>query len=169
MNTLTLTPSRAPAHTSSAPSSPGRGLGLLLVAEALLSFAPVLILGAAIGWPASLDKPAAEQLAAIGANADAVALGYGLYLLYSILVAPVMIGWQLDHDQPRGVLVVIGATLLLAVAAATAGVALLCRRHQARSLCLDVAGVLAFVGITVSILIEPDQMVRLVTLSNPPD
>ncbi len=92
MNTMTLTPSRAPAHTSSAPSSPARGLGLLLIAEALLSFAPVLILGAAIGWPASLDKPAAEQLAAIGANADAVALGYGLYLLYSILVAPVMIG-----------------------------------------------------------------------------
>ena len=55
-----------PAHASSAPSFPARGLGLLLIAEALLSFAPVLILGAAIGWPASLDKPAAEQLAAIG-------------------------------------------------------------------------------------------------------
>jgi hypothetical protein len=92
MNTMTLRPTRTPAHTSSTPSSPARGLGLLLIAEALLSFAPVLILGAAIGWPASLDKPAAEQLAAIGANADAVALGYGLYLLYSILVAPLMIG-----------------------------------------------------------------------------
>jgi hypothetical protein len=92
MNTMTLPPTHTPAHASSALSPSARGLGLLLIAEALLSFAPVVILGAAIGWPASLDKPAAEQLAAIGANADAVALGYGVYLLYSILVAPVMIG-----------------------------------------------------------------------------
>ena len=41
---------------------PARGVGGFLIAEALLSFAP-----------------------------DAVALGYGLYLLYSVLVAPVMI------------------------------------------------------------------------------
>jgi hypothetical protein len=61
------------------------------------------------------------------------------------------------------------ATLLLAVAAATAGLALLCRRNQARSLWLDVAGVLTFVGITVSILIEPDQMVRLFALSDQPE
>ena len=68
------------------------GLGALLIADALLSFAPVAILGAAIGWPASLDKPAAEQLAAIAAEPGGVALGYAVYLLYSILVAPVMIG-----------------------------------------------------------------------------
>lgn len=73
------------------PPAPRTGLGLLLIAEALLSFAPVAILGAAIGWPASLDKPAAEQLAAIAAQPGAVAFGYAVYLLYSILVAPVMI------------------------------------------------------------------------------
>lgn len=93
MNTLSLSASSAaPPLAPSHPSASGRGLGLLLIAEALLSFAPVAVLGAAIGWPASLDKPVAEQLAAIAANADMVALGYGLYLLYSILVAPVMIG-----------------------------------------------------------------------------
>jgi Domain of unknown function (DUF4386) len=63
-----------------------------LIIDALLSFAPVAILGAAIGWPASLGKPAAEQLAAIAGQPAAVALGYGVYLLYSILVAPVMMG-----------------------------------------------------------------------------
>ena len=68
------------------------GLGALLIVDAVLSFVPVVILGAAIGWPASLDKPAAEQLAAIAAQPGAVVLGYGIYLLYSILVAPVMIG-----------------------------------------------------------------------------
>ena len=69
-----------------------RGLGALLIADALLSFAPVAILGAAIGWPASLDNPAADQLRAIAAAPGGVALGYAVYLLYSLLVAPVMIG-----------------------------------------------------------------------------
>jgi len=74
--------------------APGRssGLAALLVAEALLSFVPVAILGAAIGWPASLRQPAAQQLEAIAAHPEAMALGYAVYLLYSILVAPVMIG-----------------------------------------------------------------------------
>ena len=63
----------------------------MFIAEALLSFVPVAILGSAIGWPASLRKPAAEQFAAIGAAPDAVAMGYGLDLLYSLLIAPVLI------------------------------------------------------------------------------
>lgn len=91
MNTLSMHAGTAPAAAPAGAATPGRGLGLLLIAEALLSFAPVAVLGAAIGWPASLDKPPAEQMAAIAANADAVAWGYGLYLLYSILVAPLMI------------------------------------------------------------------------------
>ncbi len=69
-----------------------RMLGALLVIEALLSFAPIAILGPAIGWPASLGRPATDQMTAIHANAGAVALGYGVYLLYSLLIAPVMIG-----------------------------------------------------------------------------
>jgi len=93
MNTLSLSAtSSVPPQAQARPVASGRGLGLLLIAEALLSFAPVAVLGAAIGWPASLDKPVGEQLTAIAANADAVALGYGLYLLYSILIAPLMIG-----------------------------------------------------------------------------
>ena len=68
-----------------------RSLALLLIAEALLSFAPLVVLGPAIGWPASLQRPAAEQLAAIATAPTAVALGYGLYLLYSLLIAPMMI------------------------------------------------------------------------------
>jgi hypothetical protein len=80
----------ASSYSSNAPQH-SRALGLMLIFEALLSFAPVAILGAAIGWPASLGKPAAQQLSAIAANADAVALGYGVYLLYSVLIAPVMV------------------------------------------------------------------------------
>lgn len=80
-----------PAAARAAPS--GRhALGLLLIADALLSFAPVVILGAAIGWPASLGRSAADQLTAIAAQPGGVTLGYAVYLLYSILVAPAMIG-----------------------------------------------------------------------------
>lgn len=87
MNTMTLNPG---VSTAASPA-PTRALGALLIVEALLSFAPVVVLGRAIGWPASLDLPAAEQLTRIHAAPDAVALGYGLYLLYSVLVAPLMI------------------------------------------------------------------------------
>ena len=71
---------------------PSRALALLFIAEALLAFAPVAILAPAIGWPASLRNPAAQQLAAIAAHPDAVKWGYGLYLLYSVLIAAVGVG-----------------------------------------------------------------------------
>jgi hypothetical protein len=89
MHTASLDPT--PAAIAMATHPRGRGLGILLIAEALLSLAPVAILGAAFGWPASLDRPAAEQLSAIAANPRALQLGYGLYLLYSVLIAPTMI------------------------------------------------------------------------------
>ena len=61
------------------------------------------------------------------------------------------------------------STLLFALGAATAGFALLCRRDQAPHDVVRLAGSLTFVGVAVSILIEPDQMVRLLTLSDQPD
>ena len=61
------------------------------------------------------------------------------------------------------------ATLLFAFAAATAGIALLRARNQARTAWLDIAGSLTFVGVAVSILIEPDQMVRLLTATEQPN
>jgi len=67
------------------------GLGFLLIVQALLLLAPVAILGPAIGWPGSLGAPAAQQLSRIAAAPGAVAAGYGVYLLYSLLIAPVMI------------------------------------------------------------------------------
>ena len=55
----------------------------------------------------------------------------------------------------------------LSVGAATAGFALLLR-DQSRTVWLNVAGLLTFVGIAVSILIDPDQIVRLLHSSNQP-
>ena len=75
------------------PSVAGRRLlGALLIAEALLAFAPVAVLGPAFGWPRSLRDPASAQLLAIGARPADLSLGYSLYLLYSILIAPALIG-----------------------------------------------------------------------------
>jgi hypothetical protein len=84
-NTLTLDPLPTTTARRSWP------LGLFLIAEGALALAPLAILGPAIGWPASLDAPAAQQLAAIHAAPGALQLGYGVYLLYSLLIAPLMI------------------------------------------------------------------------------
>lgn len=79
------------ASLATTPATSRAGGAALLIATALLSFAPIAILGPAIGWPASLGAPAAQQLAGIRAAPGAVAAGYGVYLLYSILVLPVMV------------------------------------------------------------------------------
>ena len=60
-------------------------------------------------------------------------------------------------------------TLLFVVAAVTAGCALLCRRDRFRIMWFDLAGSLTFIGVVLSVLIEPDQMVRLFTLSDQPE
>lgn len=78
------------SNTSTCPRL-SRTAAFLLIADGLLSLAPVVVLGAAFGWPDSLRLPAETQLQAIAAQPDALALGYGLYLLYSILIAPTMV------------------------------------------------------------------------------
>lgn len=60
-------------------------LSVFVIIEALLIFAPLIILGAAIDWPDSLDLPAAKILPLVAQEIDAVRLGYGIYLLYSFL------------------------------------------------------------------------------------
>jgi hypothetical protein len=61
------------------------------------------------------------------------------------------------------------ATLLFVLGGATAGVALLWRHNRVRMMWFDVAGMLTFVGVAVSVLIEPDQMVRFFIQSDQPD
>jgi hypothetical protein len=66
-------------------------VGSFFFLTGLLSLAPMAILGPAIGWPASLSAPAVQQITAIAGAPSAVASGYGLYLLYSILILPLMV------------------------------------------------------------------------------
>jgi len=51
----------------------------------------------------------------------------------------------------------------------TAGFALLCRGDRFRVMWFDLAGSLTFIGVVLSVLIEPDQMLRLFTLSDQPE
>ena len=94
MNTFNASPAVAPRHAAAAPAAhSGRRWteAAIVGGTGLLAFAPVAILGPAIGWPASLGAPPAQQLAGILRGADAVATGYGAYLLYSVLILPVML------------------------------------------------------------------------------
>ena len=90
-------------------------LGTMLIAAAVLSFLPIAILGPAIGWPASLRSPAAQQLTAIAGAPAAVALGYAVYLLYSVLILPVMtlLAWRACGSlvKPIAVMVVTFAAI----------------------------------------------------------
>jgi len=65
--------------------------GLVVMTQSLLLFAPLLILGAAIDWPASLDETASVVLPRIADNEGAVRLGYLVYLAYSIMFLPVAV------------------------------------------------------------------------------
>jgi Domain of unknown function (DUF4386) len=106
----------------SSPSSRrwGRWAGILLIVEAVLAFVPLAVMSGAIGWPASLGAPASEQLTAIHREAQAVRIGYGSYLLYSLLIAPAMILLALRVLSSH-----LRATLLLVVA--FAGISVLAR------------------------------------------
>jgi hypothetical protein len=68
-----------------------RTTALLLIVEGLLIFVPMIILGAAINWPASLNEPADVVLRAIFVEAEATRLGYFSYLIYSLLFFPVVV------------------------------------------------------------------------------
>jgi hypothetical protein len=69
--------------------APSRSLllaaGLVLLVQGFSIFAPMAVLGGAIQWPDSLDFPPAQMLPLLREQLDAVRLGYGLYLGYSLL------------------------------------------------------------------------------------
>ncbi len=90
-------------------------------------------------------------------------------LFAGVLLGTLIATLGMSHVLPIDALTPALATVLFTLGAATAGFALLCRRNQARALWFDIAGVLTFVGVAVSILIEPDQMVRLFVFLDQPD
>jgi len=88
--------------------------------------------------------------------------------LVGMLLGTLITTIALRNLVPADALAPVIATLLFAVGAATAGVALILLRDRARTMWLNCAGLLTFIGIVVSVLIEPDQLVRLLHYSNQP-
>ena len=64
--------------------------GIASLLFGILLFVPLIVLGAAINWPASLDEPATGIIPRIVEEADAVRVGYLVYLAYSVAFLPVV-------------------------------------------------------------------------------
>jgi hypothetical protein len=93
----------------------------------------------------------------------------GKELFAGILIVALVATVGIRSVVPADALAPAIVTLLFAVAALTAGFALLCRRDRYRIMWFDLAGSLTFIGVVLSVLIEPDQMIRLFALTDQPE
>ena len=83
-----------------------RQAAIFLIVEFLLIFAPLIILGASINWPASLDEPASVNLPLVLDQYAAMMTGYSIYLVYSLLFWPMayLTGRAIVISDPRNTL-----------------------------------------------------------------
>ena len=93
----------------------------------------------------------------------------GKELFAAILLTALIATLGIRNVVPADALTPVVVTLLFAVGAVTAAFALICRRDRLRFMWLDLAGSLTFIGVVLSVLIEPDQLVRLCALSDQPE
>jgi len=89
--------------------------------------------------------------------------------IVGILLAVLLATLAIRNLVPAEALAAAIVTLLFGVGAAAAGAAWLCGARRFRIMWLDVAGSLTFIGIAISVLIEPDQIVGLLTFSDQPE
>jgi hypothetical protein len=94
---------------------------------------------------------------------------WGKELMAGTLLVALVAALGIRNMVPADALAPAIVTLLFAVGAVTAGLALICRRDRFRIMLFDLAGGLTFVGIVISVLIEPDQFVRLFAVSDQPE
>ena len=102
-------------------------------------------------------------------TADRAPLAPGKELMIGILLAALLATLAIRNLMPADALAPAIVTLMFVIGAAAAGAAWLCRARRFRVMWLDLAGSLTFIGVVISVLIEPDQMVRLFTLSDQPE
>ena len=93
----------------------------------------------------------------------------GKELFAGILLVALIATLGIRNVVPADALVPAVVTLLFAVGAVTAAFALVCRRDRFRIIWFDLAGSLTFIGVVLSVLIEPDQLVGLFALSDHPE
>ena len=99
-------------------------------------------------------------------TADRAPSVHGKELMVGILLAALLASLAIRNLVPADALAPAIVTLLFAAGAATAGAAWLCQSDRFRIAWLDLAGSLTFIGIVISVLIEPDQLIRLCGVSH---
>ncbi|MDI1263574.1 MAG: hypothetical protein PS018_09995 [bacterium] len=109
-----------------------------------------------------------ERTQIVGSNGRA-SPARGKELFAGILLVVLIATVGIRNMVPAEALAPAIVTLLFTVAAATIGLALLCRRDRFRTMWFDLGGTLTFIGIVISVLIEPDQIVRLFTFEHQPE
>ena len=100
-------------------SLPIHGAGWMTLAQGLLLLVPLIVLGAAVEWPASLSDPASLALPRLTDNEGAVRFGYAVYLVYSVLFAVTitMLARLVELDLAKGVRrLIIGFAIASAIA-----------------------------------------------------
>ncbi len=103
------------------PISVRRQAAIFLTIEFLLIFAPLVILGVSINWPASLNEPAGVNLPLILEQYAAMMTGYSIYLLYSLLF------WPMAYLTGRAIILSDTGNILFRVAAGFAVLSTLAR------------------------------------------
>src|SRR5437899_4338203 len=99
-------------------------------------------------------------------TADRAPSVHVIELLVAILLAALFATLAIRNLLPADALAPAIVTLLFAAGAATAGAAWLCQAGRFRIVWLDLAGSLTFIGVVISVLIEPDQLIRLCGVSH---
>ncbi|MGH6642285.1 MAG: hypothetical protein ACRED3_06255 [Bradyrhizobium sp.] len=94
---------------------------------------------------------------------------HGKELIAGVLLLALVAALGIRNAVPADALAPVIVTLLFAAGATVAGLALLCRRDRFRVIWFDLAGTLTFIGVVLSVLIEPDQMIRLFALPDQPE
>ena len=79
-----------------------RSTAALLLGFTVFNLVAVAVLGAAYGWPAVLDEPAAVVLPAFAAAQAAVVAGFLLQTLLSIALVPISVGLHLEAGGGTG-------------------------------------------------------------------
>ena len=108
-------------HKQTDPIAIRRQAAVFLIIEFLLIFAPLIILGAAINWPASLDEPASVNLPLILEQYMAMMTGYAIYLVYSLLF------WPMAYLTGRAIVIEDTSNTLFRVASGFAALSALAR------------------------------------------
>jgi hypothetical protein len=99
-------------------------------------------------------------------TADRAPSAHGKELMTGVLLAALIATLAIRNLVPADALAPAIVTLLFAVGAAMAAAAWLCQAGRFRIMWLDLAGSLTFIGVVISVLIEPDQLIRLCGISD---